>query len=304
VVIAVVLIGFSLFLSSLDLGFVPTSITVKSRTAWQTNKIAAIFKIIYANISSRPGAVLLAILAFLLKPAFTRSRIQFPALIVVTALIFHIALGDCTSGRYTNYITAAAILLVLYSYSEFLQNLILKSSFLLKISALATLTIFIAATFISDAVLTPIASNNIYEQQFQMARFAREYYRKPVAVNDLGLVSFKNNSYVLDLWGLASKPVFIVRMNERQGMDSGDWMNRFAGQNGVKFAMIYPDWFPRIPGNWERIAELRLGKLRISAAESSVSFFSLDPSTKYSVIDQLKAFKSTLPPGVQLDIYE
>jgi hypothetical protein len=298
------LIGFTLFLYSMELGILPTSITVKSRTAWQSNKIIAVLKTVFANISSRQGAVLVLFVGILLKPAFSATRKQAVAAVTLITLLFHLIFGDAVFGRYTNYITAAAILSVLYVYSDTLSTFLSNSSRLLKIASVGIITLFIGAGFISEIGLTPLSSNNIYEQQYQMGRFVREYYRLPVAVNDLGLVSFENDAYVLDLWGLASKPAFEVRMKERLGLDAGDWMNEFADRNNVKFAMIYDAWFPRIPGDWERIAELRLGKMRNSPAESFVGFYSLDPTTKQETLKQLAVFKSTLPAGVELQIFE
>ncbi|MDX1696293.1 MAG: hypothetical protein R3208_21185, partial [Ketobacteraceae bacterium] len=61
--------------------------------------------------------------------------------------------------------------------------------------------LFAGAPYVVNLVTVPIASNNIYQQQYQMHRFAVEYYNKPLAVNDLGYVSYNNDNYVLDLWG-------------------------------------------------------------------------------------------------------
>lgn len=304
IIIAAFIIGFSLFLHSLDLGFIPTSITIKSRTGWQTNKIVAVLKTILENVTERQGAVLLALLALLLKPAFSRSKIQFPALIGVVAIAFHVIFGNCMYGRYTNYITAAALLIILYSYVEFFRDFFLKTHVLLKSGIIAISTIFIGANFIADAALSPLASNNIYEQQHQMGRFVREYYRRPVAVNDLGLVSFKNDTYVLDLWGLASKSAFEMRAKEMRGGDPGDWMNDFSQRENVKFAMIYEPWFHKIPQNWHKVAQLHLSKMKLTPAYETVDFYSLDVAKTPELVQKLNAFKTTLPPGVRLNIIE
>lgn len=305
IIITLIVAGFSLYLYSLELGFVPTSIVVKSRTAWQSNKLLAVFKIVFANIVSRQGTVLLGLMLMLLKPALTRAQSQTAAIICVVSILFHIIFGDCSVGRYTNYLIATAILVLIYSYAQSLRNFILTTRLLFKTVTLTVLSFFIGAVFIAEAAFMPVALNNIYEQQYQMGRFVREFYKKPVAVNDLGLVSFKNDGYVLDLWGLASKSAFQARTRELLGEKGSEgWMNTFAQRHNVKFAMIYDTWFPAIPANWTRVAQLHLSRQKITPAEKTVQFYSLDPADTPVLTQQLRAFKTTLPPRVHLDIPE
>jgi hypothetical protein len=48
------------------------------------------------------------------------------------------------------------------------------------------------------------ATTNIYEQQVQMARFLADYYPdEPVAINDIGAISYYTDARVIDLVGLA-----------------------------------------------------------------------------------------------------
>lgn len=76
-----------------------------------------------------------------------------------------------------------------------------------------------------------------------MHRFAVDYYGKPVAVNDLGYVSFRNDHYVLDLAGLGSLRALACR---EKGCGP-NWMNALAKAHDVDLAMIYPDWFRSTP---------------------------------------------------------
>ena len=47
-----------------------------------------------------------------------------------------------------------------------------------------------------DSIILPRSSpGNIYYQQQQMHRFAADYYKGNVAVNDLGWVAYKNDNY-------------------------------------------------------------------------------------------------------------
>jgi hypothetical protein len=50
--------------------------------------------------------------------------------------------------------------------------------------------------YVKGTLETPLAGRGVYEQQYQMHRFAVEFYKRPVAVNDLGWVSYRNPNYV------------------------------------------------------------------------------------------------------------
>ena len=69
-------------------------------------------------------------------------------------------------------------------------------------TALGLFGVVISFPYLASLLTIPVAANNIYEQQFQMHRFATGWWKKPIAVNDLGWVAFRNDAYVLDLWGL------------------------------------------------------------------------------------------------------
>ena len=133
-----------------------------------------------------------------------------------------------------------------------------------------------------------------------MHRFVTEYYKNPVAVNDLGYVAFKNNNYVLDLVGLASIEV----QNLKRNTNSPSWMNKVADSHNVKFAMIYDKWFKELPPNWHKVAELYLSKIKMAPAESVVAFYILDNRIVREVISQLKRFKKSLPRSAKLITWE
>jgi hypothetical protein len=140
-----------------------------------------------------------------------------------------------------------------------------------------------------------------------MRRFVLEYYQKPVAVNDLGLVSYGNENYVLDLWGLASKEAL---QDRRKNIPPIAWIPGLAERHHVQFAMIYDDWFfsrtPEgryaIPEGWRKLGELQLGRKRITPAGSRVSFYALTPEAAGEIRPLLLEFRETLPKGVVFDL--
>jgi hypothetical protein len=124
-----------------------------------------------------------------------------------------------------------------------------------------------------------------------MHRFVADYLRMPVAVNDLGFVSYANPDYVLDLWGLGSE----AAREARARRDGPAWMESLALQKGVVVAMVYASWFPDIPASWRRIGVLDIRDKLRSVSDSQVAFYLTDPAAETRVRAALVAWSSTLP---------
>jgi hypothetical protein len=121
-------------------------------------------------------------------------------------------------------------------------------------------------------VRTAISANNIFEQQYQMHRFVQDYYREPVAINDLGWVAYENPQYVLDLWGLASLEALQARMTATNPA----WMDELARKHNVKLAIIYDSWFRKKPPAWKAVAVMELSKTCITPGDKYVTSNSCD----------------------------
>jgi hypothetical protein len=215
--------------------------------------------------------------------------------VVATAIAIHLCFGKTGGfGRYESYIWGAAVLATVHLHKNLLNRITLALGHWRSAVAMALVLIFACLPYTATALLTPLASNNIYEQQYQMHRFATEYVDDVVAVNDLGYVSYGNPHYVLDLAGLASREALIGRS---QDGDDG-WMQRLTDRYGVKVVMIYDDWFRSIPASWTRVGELRLGKPRIAASRSVVSIYVVNQTDSGHVRELLARFASTVPRGV------
>ena len=102
-------------------------------------------------------------------------------------------------------------------------------------------------------------AQTIAREQYWMHVFEEQFYRGPVAVNDLGWVSFDHDPavYVLDLGGLASAEV------ARAPHKDAAFLREVTQRHAVRLAMIYRAWFPRsalavglpgpdIPTTWTR----------------------------------------------------
>jgi hypothetical protein len=154
-----------------------------------------------------------------------------------------------------------------------------------------------------------VASNNIYEQQYQMARFvAAEFGAAPVALNDIGAVSYLHPGPVLDLVGLGSVTVLRLR---RAGHYDAAAIARLARARGVQVAILYDGWFPRDDGSgegdgarpygWQRVATWEISRLDVTPAEKSVSFYALGGTESILRLKRaLQHFAPRLPPHVKV----
>jgi hypothetical protein len=293
--------SFSFLLLRSGLKAVPTSVFAKSAVISSGVSADTIWTHLLYSVSIQTGAILLiaalCLLSFGLLSKQTRA-IRLLSLAISFSIGVHLLAGQYGwYHRYEIYIFSLAVLTLIYIFG----HLIAQG---LQTSAVATICIailFVTLTcpfYILDLKTLPVAANNIYEQHYQMHRFATEYCRCPVAVNDVGYVSYRNPNYVLDLLGLASLQAYDLRM-KRQG---SDWMDELCRKEHVQLAMIYSNLFPQIPRNWTKIAELRLGKKRITPFNQTVSFYAVGQNNAPRLIKLLVAFRSTLPEGCKLDI--
>lgn len=292
--------GFSFFLFSSGHGLLPTSVMLKTGAIGAFGAGGGLIGSFVGNLFERQGA-LLALLgglfaAVALSGAERRDR-QLAAWAAV-AVALHLLVGRFGwFSRYELYIWTAALLTGIIVFQAALRRLAAASRLLPLAAGAAALSFVIGFPYIYTTLKTPLGSNNIFEQHYQMHRFATEYYDGAIAVTDLGWASFRNDHYVLDLWGLAMRRAAEARL-------SGDvsYMDDLAREYDIGLAMLYGAWYPNLPERWKPVAEMRLGKRMLTAAADAVTFFVLDPAAEPRVRDQLRAFGTTLPRGVDFRI--
>jgi hypothetical protein len=148
------------------------------------------------------------------------------------------------------------------------------------------------------AVKTPFAARGIYEQHYQVARLVNEYLKQPVAVNDLGLVSYKSTNYVLDLFGLGSEQ---VRKARTAHVYDQEFIRKLANEHRVVAAIVYESWFQGLlPSSWTKVAVLETKA--VTAESGQVSFFATDPRYVSQIRLALLKLKDTLPARSSLTL--
>jgi hypothetical protein len=170
--------------------------------------------------------------------------------------------------------------------------------------ALAVILIFGSRTLGSHAIVANTAGH-IYRQHYQLARFLGRYYdRQPVALNDIGAVSYYTHVRVRDLMGLGSLEVARLR---RSGLWDAGHLNELLHRDGVSVAAIYDSWFygdRAFQRDWQRVGEW-VTDLEEQPGEGTVTFFATNTDAAEALRTELLEFNATLPPGeVSTRIYE
>jgi hypothetical protein len=313
----VLLLGsFSAFLLSMKLPPISSSILVKSDVAANgvSGAGAGLFQSIGWNVlimSIHPvGLVVLAIGV----AAAVQCYKELPAkpwrwtshglmALGLVCLIGGHAAGGRFGGldRYEDYALLGTAMMGIYLSRNAIRNVLTNKTIrLIACCATALFLMILCFRYIRSTWLVPIESNNIYEQQFQMHRFVNDYYRAPVAVNDLGLVSYHNPNFVLDLGGLASEEARRLRFSNA----SADAYRNFIAGHGVHLVIIYDEWFiGQIPASWVKVASMDLSRERISPDKEEVQFYATDAFTALQLQPELQSFRKSLPPRVKITIY-
>ena len=308
--------GFSVFLISLGLPPLPSSILSKSTIVSEGMSGAGggMIRLMVQNaigMARTPaGALMLVIgaaaLVFCLENFPVRRR-HWTSEGLLALLLFTFIAAHALAGRfgwlfrYEDYALLGTALITICLLRKTIRDAFSnkKAQLLLFCGTVFSLAVF-CGPYILSTVRVPLASNNIYEQQFQMHRFVNDFYRAAVAVNDLGLVSYHNPSFVLDLGGLASEKGRILRSSNSGPED----YRAFVASSGAHLVIIYREWFAgKIPASWIRVASMNLSRKRVSSGEEEVDFFATDRDTAAIVVPELQSFRKTSPPAVKLTIY-
>jgi hypothetical protein len=152
-------------------------------------------------------------------------------------------------------------------------------------------------------ITATLATNDIYEQQYQMARLVKQQFpHSGIAVNDLGLVSLRAGGTVTDLVGLGTTEVLraqraagdLTLLDERV-------IDPILAHNRTDLMIIYTSWFsPRLYAGWQPVAAWSLPRPPITAGGSRVVFFAPDAARARELTRRLHAFEGELPKHVKV----
>ena len=295
------LAAYGFYMVNSGLPFMPSSVLVKSNLASDatdgrvSNLLAQMFDNASQALKYNRGRWLGLCAFFLAVCSLDRGKSRGFRLFCATVsimLIGHVLAGKYSwFSRYEIYAGAGMMigLIVIVSRIETLKSV--------QTLALAVFFLVFSIPYARTTLLTPAASANIYQQQYQMHRFVQDYFPAPVAVNDLGWVAYQNEHYVLDLWGLGSEEA-------RKLTAAGGWtqakLTEITARKDIEYAMIYESWIKNIPDQWCRAAQLVTSQ--VSSADDTVSFYLINKDAAPRFFQALRAFEQSLPTGARLEL--
>lgn len=148
---------------------------------------------------------------------------------------------------------------------------------------------------------TPTATKNIYEQQYQMALFIKEYYNNDtIALNDIGAVNYLADIKCIDLYGLANMQVANAKKNGSYDEDS---ILKITRENDVKLIIIYDWWFKnKIPKDWIKVCDWKIQD-NVVCGGDTISFYVLSNEEKDKLIRNINTFSLKMPEDIEVKIY-
>ncbi len=255
--------GFSAFLYSNGLGLLPASVMQRDAVSF-SDRFPDVGRILH-NAEAQFYFVALAAFAAVLCMRQGRSLAALLLLVAPTAAQLMFGLyGDVS--RYQIYFEIWVAIVFLSVYARTAPARGVPVNILLAVALVAGTTDAILVTLTS-----PLASRNIGDQQKQMAIIAGQYLDEPVAILDLGLVSFHSRRYVLDLAGLAS----IEALRLRDDPATEIWMPALMARRHVEHAIVDTRDTGQRPAGWIHVADLNLPLPCITPGSTDhVSFYS------------------------------
>ncbi len=229
------------------------------------------------------------------------ERFQYFLVIAVLHLGLSTVGGFGWLDRYESYLVTLALFLALPHLLALPSKTFVEIRSRPALRAIALLAVLAVGEKLIMLVAAPLGSNDIYQQQYQVARFIEQHFPSGnMVANDIGLVSFRAGGNVTDLEGLGSTDVLrLSRELPDSSLITEEMIEPILRRNGADVIVIYPQWYSeQLYGNWRSVAEWRFERPQLTAAHNSVVFFAVDENRARILKRRLMAFESELPSSV------
>lgn len=287
--------GFSAFLLSNDLAFLPSSVLAKS-TAGESSTLGAITTNYLNNTLAADGNLVLLATVLLFGHAILLPAHRGLLLVAGSIGALHLVFGSFATAlsRYQSYAVAGVLMMILLTARDPIIDWLGRFKPRQTSFIIIALMLSINIPSITALATTPQWQHIIYHQQYQSHRFVTEYWQGPIAANDIGWVSYQSDYHVLDLWGLASYDA----LENRQTHDDFEWATDLMRENNVEVALVFDSWITPTPSDWIRVGRFKLKNYDVDMAY--VSVYVIDPALVETVRGQLQAMQPTLPDAVEI----
>ena len=305
-------VGFGIYSLHHGWRFLPTSILLKGRIphgGWR-----GIFEVLggYCLISLAQNPYLLALVMAGIGALLVARRrggllhAPWSALVLLTVIASLLHLQLARAGlfyRYEAYLIALWIVALAAAWPHLRADLAELARLGPRHALVGGLIVFCASVPLlvragRAHVEAPVATREIYSQQYQMGRFIQRYYAgRTIAANDIGVIDYLTDIDLFDLYGLGTKEVVDAQFGA--GYDTAR-IESLTRARGVEIAMAYEDWFTPsggLPRSWRRVGEWTI-PTQVVAGGKKVTFFAATPAAAGYLVDSLRAFSAELPATV------
>lgn len=293
----------------------PNSVLVKSGSFNNPDPLRMIYDILFERLTfARNGLPALATqrLLIILPLIYLLFRRRLaPSYFFILIFLFGAAilqLSFASTGylyRYEAYLFFCSMVIIPVLFYKYGRSVLPKlDSIISKLVALV-LVIFLFFPIVLRSVTaldkTVQACLNIFDQQYQMARFTNRFYNKGnVALNDIGAVGYYTDAHIVDLWGLAS---IEVAKSKKEHYWTPPFLDSLTAAEKVQYSIIYDSWFPdSISKTWSKAATWKIQN-NIICGDSIVSFYAIDSAQKGLLQQRLHSFEPELPSSVEVKYY-
>lgn len=253
--------------------------------------------------------LLIGLTIFIFKKTKQNGKLDFHdymLIIFILITFFHVEFVRRDQiFRYEAYLVASGIFVIAFSLQKFFLNkpvINLNRRVFLKGISFTFLSFILILPFlertIESIIIIPKAIKNIYEQQYQMGLFLKNYYQgESVAANDIGAINYLAEIKNLDLWGLGSMDVAKARKDKNYNTEK---IFELGKSKNVKIAIVYDHWYMYyggIPSNWKNVGTWTISN-NVVCGGNTVSFYAVDSLEVSNLIANLKDFSTQLPKDV------
>jgi hypothetical protein len=227
----------------------------------------------------------------------------------IIGLLFHMQFSSLFI-RYEAYLVGLGIFGVVFDANKYLTNSqfhFISRKHVISGCIFSLVVFFILLPFfergISNFQKTIRATNNIYEQQYQVASFLNLYFNyQSIAANDIGAINYFATTQCLDLWGISNRDVLLSKLEKTYNTEK---INDISNHYKVKIAVVYEKWFKNyggLPGSWKKKCSWVISN-NVICGDSIVTFYALETSFADSLTKSLKEYSTRLPKGVKSFFY-
>lgn len=302
---ALPIVAFVGFLAASGIGPLPSSIAVRSPELTGGGVLDGIVANAWRAQLSRPGLLMLFLLVPVLGIPFDRERSweeRSMATWLLAAVALHFAFGQFGYwGRYEAYLWGVVLVVGGYLARGSIAAWATRVGVAPALTVIAAGTVLLTWPYVRDALKAPLASNDVFIEQRQLNRLATDFLRGPLAVNDVGYVAFRNDHYVLDLFGLTSHDIRERRATA--GVDPS-WMDEVAREHDVDLVAVYVGarWFSRFPTHWVPLGRLQIERFKALVPERQVTLFATRAEAAPELRRTLSAWGASMPDGSRVDL--